>query len=197
MSGIVGVTPQMSSGVVCKFNVKGATSSTIAGGSQGGQVLGSGPLGPFPYDSGFRSLTGYIPDPGGVSGTTTMRGYYHRVGTYVFFTCTYHGENLSNGTTNNFQIPFRISDEPSYQPYVSFSLASNPSAADGEGTASAHVQGSLVHSNDYQVNWLRGNSTSGWTASAAHRTMYWQVSYEAFSPLTLNTNYTSPEEWAY
>tara|TARA_Y100000310_G_scaffold18383_1_gene18062 strand:- start:401 stop:1006 length:606 start_codon:yes stop_codon:yes gene_type:complete len=194
MSGILGKTPNLNSGTLSKFDIKL-------------DRLGSYDNTPYPYDSGFTSLTTFQPLPWGVSGVTTQRGHYHRIGTIVWYDCTCHCETHADETKMWFEIPFRITDDLSYQPWVGVSHASDAGGTQDYGNNAAdHVYGQMPHYYDYVVKFNSGGSATGWSSSGS-RTFYWSVCYEAFWPLSLNTGgqsmdggttvgFTSPQTWA-
>ncbi len=202
MSGIIGLSPSIkNAGEIGKHDNRNAQLNG-----------GFGAVRPFSYDSGFRDLTGYQPVPEGVSGVTTQRGHYHRIGCHVWYDWTCHCETQADASNMWFEIPFRVTNVASYQPFVGISHASDGDGAQDHGNYSAnHSHGSLPHYNDYNIKFTSSGSETGWKTSGS-RTFYCSISYEAQTPLIINTGgtsgwdgdsgeasvgFTGPASWAY
>ena len=202
MSGIVGISPNMKSGGLVHQHDN--RTAQLNG--------GFGQIRPFPYDSGFRDITGYQPVPAGVSGVTTQRGNMHRIGSHVWYTCTCHCETQADENLFWFEVPFRVTNVASYQPFVALSYAQDSGSVQDLGSLSSdHAAGAFPHYNDYNVKMTTGGSATGFPTSGS-RTFYWSISYEAQTPLIINTGgtsgwdgdsgeasvgFTSAAEWAY
>ena len=197
MSGVLNQSMGMRSQTLSGFNIKSPYAH-----------VNKQSYGRFSYDSGFRDLEGYQPIPWGVSGVTTQRGHYHRIGTVVWYDCTCHCESQADETKMYFEIPFRITDDSSYQPTVGISHAQDSDGVQDFGNLSAnHAMGQIPHYYDYTVKFNSSGSGTGWNSSGS-RTFYWAICYEAFWPLQINTGgqsteggttvgFTSSSVWAY